>query len=353
VSDHSPIEWLYRPNTIPSTWNPLVGCAKCCQGCKFCYAMDVVWMKGQHPNPKIRDKFAGLVTKAAKPSGGYTLNWTGEVRIWEPALSMPLRARKPRTYFVDEFSDLFYEQVPDEWLYLFFAIIAAARKHVFIAPTKRPGRAREVLNYLASLTPGDRATLFVHALRDWKLLDRYVSASDLYVSWPLPNYWHLASVVDQVTAAERIPHVLKTRVAVRGISYEPALGPVDLLGWLGEVPWGVGEPTLDWVICGGESGGAEARPMRPDWVRKVRDDCAETGTAFFFKQWGEWHPCSASMVGSTPSFMCHDETIEKRNGKRFELIDSVVDGKKQSFVRLGKSLSGARLDGREHKAWPA
>jgi protein gp37 len=100
------------------------------------------------------------------------------------------------------------------------------------------------------------------------------------LTWPLPNVWLGVSAEHQAAADERVPVLLVLPAAVRFVSYEPALGPVDWSAWLSR---------LDWLICGGESG-TKARPMHPAWARSARDQCAAAGTAFFFKQWGQFSP---------------------------------------------------------------
>jgi protein gp37 len=168
--------------------------------------------------------------------------------------------------------------------------------------------------------------------------------------WPvpvLPNVWLGVSTERQQEADERIPHLLSTPAAVRFISAEPLLGPVDLIGTLARyqdnpqrrcaVP--LGRQLIDWVIVGGESG-HEARPMHPDWARNLRDQCAAAGIAFFFKQWGTWGPIEEPA----------SEEQEDRELRGYPDDHIWSDG---TFVRrIGKKAAGRLLDGIEHNAMP-
>ena len=168
------------------------------------------------------------------------------VTLHEDQLSLPLRWREPRVVFVNSMSDLFHDDVPDEFIDAVFATMEAAELHTFQVLTKRPGR-------MASWTRRFRPA-------------------------PLPNVWLGTSVEDQRWANVRVPILLETPAAIRFLSCEPLLGPVTLTRWLAS-----GE--LHWIIAGGESGQAH-RPILPGWIRTLRDQCRATGVPFFFKQWG-------------------------------------------------------------------
>jgi protein gp37 len=135
-------------------------------------------------------------------------------------------------------------------------------------------------------------------------------------------------VENQHFAEERIPLLLATPAAVRWISAEPLLGPVDL----SSVPHSpmVGAPRLDWVICGGESG-PNARPMHPDWARSLRDECQRARVPFFFKQWGQYAPCAVC---------CGNNHVHESIRP-----DGVM-------ARVGKKKAGRLLDGREWNEFP-
>jgi protein gp37 len=186
------------------------------------------------------------------PGFGLTLHWD--------KIDQPLKWRRPRLVFVDSMSDLFHADVPVEFIVQVFAIMARASQHRFQILTKRPGRMASVL--------------------------RRVRPD------PLPNVWLGTSVESQDWATIRIPKVLETPAAVRFLSCEPLLGPLDITTWLqpsdgigGRALSSNGVGRIDWVIVGGESGPGH-RPMDPEWARSVRDQCNLAAVPFFFKQWG-------------------------------------------------------------------
>ncbi len=140
-------------------------------------------------------------------------------------------------------------------------------------------------------------------------------------NWPL-NVWAMTSVEDQKRANHRVPILIQVPAQVRGLSVEPLLGPVNLTPWLKQIQW---------VIVGGESGRG-ARPMNPDWVRSIRDQCVEAGVAFFFKQWGEWAPA----YGDT-------NVLE---------MQSEANSWLHQMQRLGKKASGRTFDGQTWNDFP-
>jgi len=261
MADTTKIEWT------DATWNPITGCTLVSGGCRHCYAARLAATRLRHHPSR-----AGL----ARINAAGEAKFTGEVRLNEQWLDQPLRWRNPRRIFVCAHGDLFHENVPDEWIDRVFTVMALARRHTFQCLTKRPERARA---YLAS---EDREDKVRHPRR----------------GWPLPNVWLGASVEDQATADRRIPDLLATPAAVRFLSMEPLLGPVQIdrvreqtggehvnaltgitKGFLTDYHGA----HLDWVIVGGESGPG-ARPMHPDWARSLRDRCRAAGVAFFLKQ---------------------------------------------------------------------
>jgi protein gp37 len=180
-------------------------------------------------------------------------------------LDEPLHWKKPKRVFVCSMGDLFHKDTPEQAIRSVWNVIADCQQHTFIVLTKRPQWMRDFLSH--------------------------------YIC--LPNLWLGVSVWDQASADTLIPPLLQTPAAVRFVSYEPALGPVDFTN-VGEVdgmmltclggPSVDGEPDgvcIDWLICGGETGPG-ARPMHPDWARSARDQCQAAGVPYFFKQWGEW-----------------------------------------------------------------
>lgn len=287
MSANTKIEWS------DATWNPVLGCSKVSPGCASCYAIQAAWVKQSNPNPKVRAAYEGLVEK--RPDG--SLNWTGRVNAIPERLEIPLRWRSPKRIFVNSLSDLFHENVSDDFIDKVFGVMALARHHTFQVLTKRPERMAawfsERFQYRTidgGVSWGDRSDRVFEAMQDFTdpSNDDHFDAGGNFVwpGWPLPNVWLGTSTEDQRTADERIPHLLRTPAAVRFLSCEPLLGPVDLssrymvLGYC-ETP----EPLISWVIAGGESG-PKHRPMNLDWARSLRDQCAAAGVAFHFKQVG-------------------------------------------------------------------
>lgn len=240
MSDHSNIEWT------DATWNPVTGCTKVSPGCDHCYA------------ETFAERWRG--TKGHHFENGF------DVQLRPERLDQPLKWRKPRRIFVNSMSDLFHDQVSDDYIARVFAVMAQASQHTFQILTKRHARMRSLLRKWAPITG---TPPWVHT-----------------GPWPLPNVWLGVSVENQQWADIRIPALLDTPAAVRWISAEPLLGPVVLHDhWIGADPYRHDEPRLDWVVTGGESGPG-ARPMHPDWARSLRDQCEAADVPFFMKQAG-------------------------------------------------------------------
>jgi len=342
------------PNGISwtdETWNPIRGCSRVSEGCRNCYAEAIAARFSGTDDRGNVQPYAGLAEHVVS-NGRKAPRWTGDVRLVERALDWPLRRRGPKKIFVNSMSDLFHEKVADKWIDRIFAVMALAREHTFQILTKRPQRMRAYLSAARAHPVGLEAlglTLECYA-RDPKsqvgsgvILQGDVAHLKV---WPLPNVWLGVSAEDQATADGRIPLLLETPAAVRFVSYEPALGPVDftrivferaygtgLLDALTgkrrdhhyrplphpEAPGEAGPRRIDWVICGGESG-PHARPMHADWARSARDQCAAAAVPFFFKQWGEHAPTS--------------------------------DANGPYMTRVGKQAAGRLLDGVLHDAFP-
>jgi protein gp37 len=216
--------------------------------------------------------------------------WTGVVRIapWE-IVTAPLRWRPPRRVFVDSMSDLFHENVSDGDISRVFAVMALARHHTFQILTKR---AERMWNYMES-----PARLHMVRISAYQLLgghkefERFGDAG--LDTWPPPNVWLGVSVEDQARADERIGLLVRTAAAVRFLSIEPILGPVDLATWLPvDTIGGVEmERWPDWVIVGGESGPG-ARPTDIGHILSIVQQCKAAGVPVFVKQLGarpEWN----------------------------------------------------------------
>lgn len=277
MGDTTGIEWT------DATWNPLVGCSVISPGCTNCYAMKMAGTR-----LKDTERYRGL-TQGSKAGPV----WTGEVRLVKEALEQPLKWRKPRRIFVNSMSDLFHEDVQDQWIDRIFAVMALCPQHTFQVLTKRPERMHSwfangaMQNVIAALTA-------FHSPKGQYCKD--------ITWWPLPNVWLGVSVEDQKRANERIPFLLDTPAAVRWISAEPLLGAVDLcdlehgndcynclegvgVEMNGKQPYMLTGNSIDWVVVGGESG-ARPRIMLASWAKNLRDQCVSAGVPFNFKQWG-------------------------------------------------------------------
>ncbi len=345
MGDKTGIEWT------DATWNPIVGCSVTSPGCTNCYAMQ---MAGRLDRMGVAH-YAGLT----QPSKAGPV-WTGVLRqAPEATLLQPLRWRRPRRIFVNSMSDLFHENVPDDWIDLVFAVMALAPQHTFQVLTKRAERMRSYIE-----TKRRNAPEWILVTAGERVLLPYEGG------WPT-NVWLGVSVEDQVRADERIPHLLATPAAKRLLSCEPLLGPVDLtnLGGVGSAKsYGAhgftslrglcDRPAVDWVIVGGESG-PRARPMHPDWARSLRDQCQTASVPFFFKQWGEWAPHKPVAGGDLggdvrrgtvrimhPTGQTDCEVAEETGGR------NTIPGSRY-MARLGKHSAGALLDGREWREMPA
>jgi protein gp37 len=260
------IEWAER------SWNFLAGCSLASPGCKNCYAAPMA-ARIERMNPAL-EHYRGL-TKPSKTGP----QWTGKIGFaGDKKLMEPLRVRKPSMWFVNSMSDLFHEDVPDELIDRAFAVMALAPQHTFQVLTKRSARMREYCS-----TEGIR-----YRIED-AAYEMEAKHYPLPIAWPLPNVWLGVSVEDQKRADERIPDLLATPAAVRWISAEPLLGPVDIRPYMPNALWNDlpswKEPELDWVVVGGESGKG-ARPFDPAWARSLRNQCAAAGVPFFMKQMG-------------------------------------------------------------------
>lgn len=334
------IEWTWPSGYKGESWNPIrarnrktgkIGwhCAHVNEACVNCYA--------EAMNRRLG---TGMEYKP-----GHLANGDVEIFLDEAVLTKPLRWKSPRCIFVHSMTDSFADFVEDEWLDTVFAVAALRPQHIFIMLTKRPKRMRE---YCASLP--SRAVTIAQSAVDLGVWDDADGVAEQVCNHidaaPIPNVWLGTSVHDQPSADEFIPELLATPAAVHFVSYEPALGAVDLTRYLGEdrSRESVG---LSWVIAGGESG-PNARPAHPDWFRRVRDDCAASSMAFFFKQVGEWAwqgPHNRNAI------------IDVKTGKivaqaNQQLIESGLGPGHLLVTRIGKRRAGRLLDGREHSEFP-
>lgn len=367
MADGTAIEWT------DATWNPIIGCSVVSPGCTNCYAMRLAGtrLRNHHTRQGLT-----IETKAGPV-------WNGEVRLREDELRAPLRWTRPRNIFVCAHADLFAGQVPEDWIDRVFATMVEAPQHTYQVLTKRPAEAKAYIERL----PERVRSMNCHSALDW-------------TDWPLPNLHLGVSVEDQVRADERIPILLATPAAKRWISAEPLLGPLSLtrlkapvftpedreLDWRfnvlqrgdiyefedgrgywegGDGPWHEG---LDWVVVGGESGPG-SRPMHPDWVRQIRDDCANNGVPFLFKQWGNWMPISQMPNGMADDLYHPAPKTNPEASRRCKVANTVLnrDGHRPGYsdprayragegsmlmFEVGKKAAGRLLDGVEHNGMP-
>ncbi|BDW96461.1 hypothetical protein MACH10_21460 [Thalassospira tepidiphila] len=225
MATNSAIEWT------EATWNPVVGCAVISPGCTNCYAMRMA----RRLEAMGQKKYEGTT----RISGGRP-KWNGVVRVDEDSLKIPMTWRTGRMIFVNSMSDLFHEDVPFKFIQRVFEVMRETPQHTFQILTKRAERLEEVSSELA---------------------------------WP-SNVWMGVSV-ENSDYVYRIDHLRRTAARTKFLSLEPLIGPLS----------NINLSEIDWVIAGGESGPG-SRPMDPDWVRAIRDQCLAQGVAFHFKQWG-------------------------------------------------------------------
>ncbi|SEO93273.1 DUF5131 family protein [Actinacidiphila rubida] len=223
MSDRSAIEWT------EATWNPTTGCDRVSDGCDNCYAMTLAKRLKAMGQAKYQNDGD---PRTSGPGFGLTVH--------PDALSIPYGWRSPRTVFVNSMSDLFHARVPLDFVRQVFQVMADTPQHTYQVLTKRARRLRQVAHRL---------------------------------DWPA-NVWMGVSVENDKELA-RVDDLRQVPAAVRFLSCEPLLGPLDSLD----------VTNIDWVIAGGESG-PRFRAVQPDWVTGIRDVCADAGVAFFFKQWG-------------------------------------------------------------------
>jgi protein gp37 len=330
MSSKSAISWT------DATWNPVVGCTPISEGCRNCYAARMATRWAGKPG-KYRD-----VVRDGK--------WTGMVRCVPEALGEALKWKKPRRVFVCSMSDLFHPAVPFEFLDEVFAAMALAEQHKFLVLTKRPDRMAQYLDRFDVGWPVP-------------MMDANGGVHSTTYSFPLVNVALAISAEDQKTLNERVPHLLRCPAAKRFLSLEPLLEEINLnlcaaedaivsdqedpisgkdadgkvehspVGYVQCMSGRHWELVSTWhncgvnlIIVGGETG-PRARPMHPDWVRSIRDQCVAAGVPFHFKAWGEWAPWD--------------------DGQR-----QCTGNAKHMTERIGVKAAGRLLDGREWNGDP-
>lgn len=352
MAENSKIEWCHH------TFNPWIGCTKVGPGCDHCYA-EADFDKRRH----VVQWGAGQLRKRTAPS-----TWALPVRWNAEAQRLGVRYR----VFCASLADVFDNEVPPAWRADLFDTIAATPSLDWLLVTKRIGNA-------------------------WKMMADACGVSMASARLPLPNVWIGATITGQAEADRDIPKLLAVPAAVRFLSMEPLLGPVDLTdichnrGESTEDHFsalfdpdddvdedGMPFPYVDWVIVGGESG-PNARPMHPDWARSLCDQCAAAGVPFVFKQWGEWKPISqmeeaehGGLYKSCVAAKPHESqsNLDDIYGRRCTVPTTVLhaDGSTHDITepmaflqgaeamqifRVGKKVAGRLLDGVQHDGYPS
>jgi protein gp37 len=281
------IEWT------DSTWNPIRGCSRVSEGCRNCYAERVA-ARFNDPGMAYEGLAVSKTTIYADKKQATEAHWTGEVRFVEDRLADPLRWRKPRRVFVNSMSDLFHPKVPVLWISRIFAVMALAgghrnhfgvKGHTFQILTKRPERALEVLSM--PLFRVGVAQAIRQMAKEWPLFHatRGTWPEDVAHEvergapsfWPMRDVWLGTSAEDQQSWEKRTEILRRVPAALRWVSLEPMIGPVEA------APWTLA--GLDWVVVGGESGPG-ARSFDLAWAREVVDACQAAGVPVFVKQLG-------------------------------------------------------------------
>lgn len=257
------------------SWPVVNGCRRISTGCENCYSERLTATR-LSKTPKYR----GL---AIMTPGGP--RYTGVTRLWDRDLDLPLRRKKPSRIFVANMGDLFYDKVSDRDIQAVFGVMATAGQHTFQVLTKRPER---MLEWMKKTSHEECVAELCH--RDVKfdspkLRRNRIASMPAGWPWPLPNVWLGVSAENQETADERIPLLLETPAAVRFVSAEPLLGPINFRNTAGRDGLWKKPAGLDWIIVGGESGPG-ARPYDLVWARSIIEQCQKTRVAVFHKQIG-------------------------------------------------------------------
>jgi protein gp37 len=356
VGDKTGIEWT------DATWNPVTGCDRVSPGCDHCYAMTLA--------PRLK----AMGSAHYQTDGDPRTSGPGFGLAMHPdALDKPIRWRRPRRIFVNSMSDLFHKDVTQEFIAQVFAVMALAAHHQFQVLTKRPGRMRSLLrseDFHEQVVEEVTTMIAAGTKGPVEFMRTDAEHGNLWgpSTWPLANVWLGTSVEDQKWADVRVPLLLDTPAAVRFLSMEPLLGPVDLARALDRwepngAEWDAApagrfyaRQMLHWIIVGGESGDG-ARPMHPQWARDLRDQAEKAQIAFLFKQWGAWASAEDSGVRNVRM---------SKNRFQYESVRFAPDGTAYradqpdlyshpgmtSMLRVGKHKAGRSLDGVTHDGYP-
>lgn len=285
-----------------ATFNPWIGCARVSPACDGCYAAALMGTEGRHK----RAEWGGPGVGAGTRSRTAPSNWA-QPRRWDKKAA----AEGTRPFvFCASLADVFDNEVPTEWRVDLFRLIHETPNLTWLLLTKRPGMIVKLFEEMAALSD----------------------------HWPWPRNAAIGcTVVNQEEADRDIPKLLHAKnvlnPAFAFLSMEPLLGDVSVLSWH--------LPGIDWIIAGGETdqGGHKARPMHPDWVRRLRDVAVANQVPFHFKQWGEWAPL-VNVGLKVPLIAISPEGLTRRNDGTAGFTSEVW------MQKIGKAKSGRELDGR-------
>lgn len=367
MSEKTKIEWA------DSTASPWTGCTPVSAGCDHCYARTLAKRYGwsQEWGAGVpRHRFAGFELKVGtledKAAAGWFKQCTGcGARGWANdhgvicgncGISLfAMDTARPRIF--PSLCDWLDPEVPVEWLADLLDVIRRTPHLDWLLLTKRPGMWRKRME--AAWRHLDSCRFPHERFATLCMVNAWLSGEGS--CWPPENVWIGATVENQAAAEERIPDLLRIPAAVRFLSVEPMLGPVDVSGWIG--PADGKHPAMECptyydgchcadavhaVFCGGESGPG-ARPMHPDWPRALRDQCVSAGVPFLFKQWGEWGRCGENGLTLDDASWGSDRMGFWRTG---EFVAGATTGGEEHMVRVGKERAGRLLDGREWNEMP-
>ena len=355
MAENTKIEWC------DSTFNPWVGCTKVGPGCDHCYAEGwakrsglVQWGPGAERRRTSESNWRKPLQWNAQPFVECTAcGWRGEKREahWGGSQCPSCRDQeslKParRRVFCASLADVFDNEVEAFWRADLFDLIAQTPHLDWLLVTKRIGNV---------------APMVMDALRTM-----FVRTDQEPATWPWANVWLGITVVNQDEVGRDIPKLIQTPAAVRFLSVEPLLGPVSFR-WMPAWPENKanralnpaggtdhldGLRRLDWVIVGGESG-PKARPMHPQWVRNIRDECEEAGVPMLFKQWGEFANAEAASVPLNTAYESKAGGWVSKTGT-FLLGEAAFPSRAEDLhvFRVGKKAAGRLLDGCEHNGFP-
>jgi protein gp37 len=320
MSANTKIEWADH------TFNPWIGCTKVGPGCDNCYA------KADFEDRKHR------VTWGAGQARSRTKTWGDPVRWNKQADAFFAEHGRRQRVFCASLADVFDNEVPQAWRDDLFRLISETPNLDWLLLTKRIGNAIDMIGDALLQEP------------------RLKAGECRAASWPWPNVWLGATICIQEEADRDIPKLLAVPAAKRFLSMEPLLGSISFEGmWVPHTNPAMHEnmlEALDWIIVGGESG-PNARPMHPDWVRSLRDQCQAAGVAFLFKQWGE-HDLSYDRDRDDPDYQCCNK-MHKLPGRWINLTGGHgFNGARVHYAhKVGKKAAGRLLDGRECNGVPA